>query len=72
MSDDYRYEIIMYWSAEDQTFIAEVPELPGCAADGTTYQEALANVQVIVMEWIETAKELGRQIPQPKGRLMYT
>jgi predicted RNase H-like HicB family nuclease len=72
MSDDYRYEIIMYWSAEDQTFIAEVPELPGCAADGTTYQEALANVQVIIMEWIETAKELGRQIPQPKGRLMYT
>ena len=71
MSDDYRYEIIMYWSAEDQAFIAEVPELPGCAADGATYQEALANVQVIIMEWIETAKELGRQIPQPKGRLMY-
>ena len=71
MSDNYRYEIIMYWSAEDQAFIAEVPELPGCAADGTTYQEALANVQVIIMEWIETAKELGRPIPQPKGRLMY-
>jgi predicted RNase H-like HicB family nuclease len=71
MSDDYRYEIIMYWSEEDQAFIAEVPELPGCAADGTTYQEALANVQVIITEWIETAKELGRPIPQPKGRLLY-
>jgi predicted RNase H-like HicB family nuclease len=71
MSDDYRYEIIMYWSAEDQAVIAEVPELPGCAADGTTYQQALANVQVIIAEWIETAKELGRPIPKPKGRLMY-
>jgi predicted RNase H-like HicB family nuclease len=71
MSDDYRYEIIMYWSEEDQAFIAEVPELPGCAADGTTYQEALANVQVIITEWIETAKELGHPIPKPKGRLMY-
>jgi len=71
MRDDYRYEIIMYWSEEDQAFIAEVPELPGCAADGTTYQEALANVQVIITEWIETAKELGRPIPQPKGRLLY-
>jgi predicted RNase H-like HicB family nuclease len=71
MSDDYRYEIIMYWSEEDQAFIAEVPELPGCAADGTTYQKALANVQVIITEWIETAKELGRPIPKPKGRLMY-
>jgi predicted RNase H-like HicB family nuclease len=71
MSDDYRYEIIMYWSEEDQGFIAEVPELPGCAADGKTYEEALANVQVIITEWIETAKELGRPIPKPKGRLMY-
>jgi predicted RNase H-like HicB family nuclease len=71
MSDNYRYEIIIYWSEEDQAFIAEVPELPGCAADGRTYQEALANVQVIIQEWIETAKELGRPIPQPKGRLMY-
>jgi predicted RNase H-like HicB family nuclease len=71
MSDDYRYEIIMYWSEEDQAFIAEVPELPGCAADGTTYQEALANVQVIITEWIEAAKDLGRPIPQPKGRLLY-
>jgi predicted RNase H-like HicB family nuclease len=71
MSDDYRYEIIMYWSEEDQAVIAEVPELPGCIADGATYQEALANVQVIITEWIDTAKELGRPIPQPRGRLMY-
>ena len=71
MSDDYRYEIIIYWSEEDQAFIAEVPELPGCAADGATYQEALANVQVIITEWLETAKELGRPISKPKGRLMY-
>ena len=66
-----KYEIIIYWSEEDQAFIAEVPELPGCAADGATYQEALANVQVIITEWLETAKELGRPIPKPKGRLMY-
>ena len=71
MSDNYRYEIIMYWSEEDQAFVAEVPELPGCTADGATYQEALANVQVIITEWIDTANELGRAIPQPKGRLMY-
>ena len=71
MSANYRYEIIMYCSEEDQAFIAEVPELPGCAADGGTYQEALANVQIVIHEWIETAKELGRPIPQPKGRLMY-
>lgn len=66
-----KYEVIIYWSDEDQAFIAEVPELPGCAADGATYQEALANVEVIIQEWIDTAKELGRQIPQPKGRLMF-
>jgi predicted RNase H-like HicB family nuclease len=71
MSDDYRYEIIIYWSEEDQAFIAEVPELSGCAADGATYQEALSNVQVIIQEWIETAKELQRPIPEPKGRLMF-
>lgn len=71
MSDNYRYEIIIYWSEEDQAFIAEVPELPGCAADGGTYQEALSDVQVIIQEWIETAKELGRPIPEPKGRLMF-
>jgi predicted RNase H-like HicB family nuclease len=66
-----RYEIILYWSQEDQAFIAEVPELPGCAADGETYQEAVQNVEVIMQEWIETAKELGRSIPEPKGRLMF-
>jgi predicted RNase H-like HicB family nuclease len=71
MNNDYRYEIVMYWSDEDHAFIAEVPELPGCAADGSTYAEALANVDVIIQEWIETARELGREIPEPKGRLMY-
>ncbi|WP_347274968.1 type II toxin-antitoxin system HicB family antitoxin [Candidatus Kuenenia sp.] len=66
-----KYEIIIYWSAEDQSYIAEVPELSGCMADGKTYQEALSNVEVIIQEWIETAKELKRPIPQPKGKLMY-
>lgn len=66
-----RYEVILYWSEEDKAFIAEVPELPGCAADGSTYQEALANVEVVIQEWIETAKELDRTIPHPKGRLMF-
>ena len=68
----HRYEVILYWSDEDKAYIAEVPELPGCAADGPTYQEAIANVEVIIDEWIETAKELGRPVPKPKGRrLMY-
>jgi len=66
-----RYEVIIYWSKEDEAFIADVPELPGCAADGATYQEALSNVEVIIQEWIETARELGRSIPEPKGRLMF-
>ncbi len=66
-----RYEIILYWSQEDHAFIAEVPELPGCAADGETYQEAIQNVEIIMQEWIETAKELGRPIPEPKERLMF-
>lgn len=66
-----KYEIIIYWSNDDQAFIAEVPELPGCMADGTTYQEALANVEVIIQEWLETARELGRPIPEPKGRLLF-
>lgn len=65
------YEIIIYWSDEDGAFVAEVPELPGCMADGKTYQEAVANVEVIVKEWVQTAKELGRPIPQPRGRLMF-
>jgi len=67
----YKYEIIIYWSGDDQAFIAEVPELPACAADGATYQEALANIEVIIQEWIETAKEIGRPIPKPKGRLVF-
>jgi predicted RNase H-like HicB family nuclease len=71
MSADVRYEIILYWSKEDGAFIAEVPELPGCAADGATYEEALANVEVVIREWIETARELGRPIPEPRGRLIY-
>lgn len=66
-----RYEVIIYWSSDDNAFIAEVPELPGCMADGKNYQEALANVEVVIREWIETAKELERPIPQPKGRLVF-
>ncbi|MGA7874502.1 MAG: type II toxin-antitoxin system HicB family antitoxin [Desulfoferrobacter sp.] len=71
MESKFRYEVIIYWSEEDQAFIAEVPELPGCAADGTTYQEAVANAETIIQEWIESAQELGRSIPEPRGRLMY-
>ena len=67
----YRYEVIIYWSSEDEAFVAEVPELPGCMADGKTYREALANAEVTIREWIETAKELGRPIPEPKGRLVF-
>jgi predicted RNase H-like HicB family nuclease len=66
-----RYEIIIYWSDEDGAFIAEVPELAGCMADGATYQEAVSNAEVAIQEWIETAKELGRAIPKPKGRLLF-
>ena len=66
-----RYELIIYWSAEDDAFVVEVPELPGCAADGRTYKEAVANAEVIIREWIETAQELGREIPEPRGRLLY-
>jgi predicted RNase H-like HicB family nuclease len=71
MSNDFKYEVIIYWSEDDQAFIAEAPELAGCAADGRTHAEALTNIQVIIDEWIETAKELGRPIPEPRGRLMY-
>jgi len=67
----YKYEVIVYWSNEDEAFIAEVPELPGCMADGATYEEAIKNVQVVISEWIETAKELKREIPKPKGKLAY-
>lgn len=66
-----KYEVIIYWSDEDEAFIAEVPELPGCAADGPTPEEALANVQRVAREWIETARELGRAVPEPRGRLQY-
>lgn len=71
MSPEYRYEIIIYWSDADQAFIAEVPELPGCAADGPTYREALAAAELVITEWIDTARRLGRQIPVPRGRLLY-
>lgn len=71
MADNVRYEIILYWSKSDQAFLAEVPELPGCAADGATYQEALARGEVVIREWIETARELGRPVPEPRGRLMF-
>ncbi|MFQ5432288.1 MAG: type II toxin-antitoxin system HicB family antitoxin [Nitrospinota bacterium] len=67
----YKYEVVIYWSKEDSFYIAEVPELPGCMADGKTYEEALKNAQIVVGEWLETAKSLGRKIPRPKGKLMY-
>lgn len=66
-----KYERIIYWSDDDEKWIVEVPELPGCIADGTTPQEALANVEIIIEEWIETAKEIGREIPEHRGRLLY-
>ena len=66
-----KYEVIIYWSDEDQAFIAEVPELPGCVADGETYQEALQNLEIIMQEWIETANAVGHPIPQPKGRSIF-
>ena len=69
--DPLRFEVIIYWSADNGAFIAEVPELPGCAADGPTPSDALANVDVVAREWIETARELGREIPTPKGRLIF-
>jgi predicted RNase H-like HicB family nuclease len=65
-----RYEMIIYWSEPDGAFIAEVPELPGCMADGSTYAEAVANAEIVIGQWIETARELGRPIPEPRGRLM--
>ncbi len=67
----YKYERIVYWSGEDNAFIVEVPELPGCMADGSTIEEAMKNTDVIISEWLEVAKERGQEIPQPKGRLMY-
>ncbi len=67
----FKYEVIVYWSKEDEAYIAEIPELPGCMADGVTYEEALKNAQVVISEWIETAASLGREIPSPKGKLTY-
>lgn len=67
----HKYERIIFWSEEDGSWLVDVPELPGCMADGDTPAEALANVEIVISEWIETARELGRAIPQPKGRLMY-
>jgi predicted RNase H-like HicB family nuclease len=69
--NSYKYEIIIYWSKQDEAFLAKVPELAGCMADGKTYQEALENVEIIISEWIETAKNLGRNIPTPKVKLKY-
>lgn len=66
-----KYEMIIYWSEEDQAYIVEVPELAGCMADGNSYQEAVNNAEQVIAEWIETATELGRHIPEPKGRLLY-
>lgn len=68
---DWKYELIVYWSQEDEAYIVEVPELPGCMADGPTYQQAVSNAEVVIGEWIETAKELGRAVPEPRGKLMY-
>jgi predicted RNase H-like HicB family nuclease len=66
-----KYELIIYWSEAEQAFIVEVPKLPGCAADGETYQEAVQNVEVVIQEWLEIAQELGRPTPEPKGRLLF-
>ena len=66
-----KYEIIIYWGEEDKAFIAEVPKLAGCMADGETYREALANAEIIIQEWLETAQDLGRKIPEPKDRLVF-
>lgn len=71
MASKWKYEIIIYWSDEDEAYVAEVPELAGCAADGTTYKQALSNAEVVIREWIETARELGRPVPVPKGHLLY-
>jgi predicted RNase H-like HicB family nuclease len=67
----YRYELIIFWSEEDKRYLVEVPELPGCMADGVTYQEAIKNAEIVISEWIDTAQSAGREIPQPKGRLAY-
>jgi predicted RNase H-like HicB family nuclease len=72
MPTESRYEVVLYWSRKDSAFIAEAPELPGCAADGATRQEALVAIERVIREWIETARELGRPVPKPRGRLLPT
>jgi predicted RNase H-like HicB family nuclease len=67
----HKYELIIFWSEEDGRYVVEVPELPGCMADGESYEEAIKNANIIISEWIETARDLGREIPHPKGRLIY-
>ena len=71
MQEDIKYELVVYWSEDDGAYIVDVPELPGCMADGKTYKEAIQNALVVIEEWMETARELGRSIPTPKGRLIY-
>ena len=68
---NYKYEVIIYWSNEDGAYIAEVPELSGCMADGVSYEEALRNVGTVIDEWVETARDLNRPVPEPRGKLMY-
>jgi len=67
----YKYELIIYWSSDDDSYIVEIPELPGCMADGSSYQEAIENAEKVIGEWIETARHIGRTVPNPKGRLIY-
>ncbi|VVB89751.1 HicB_like antitoxin of bacterial toxin-antitoxin system [uncultured archaeon] len=71
MKEDIKYEMVVYWSEDDDAYIVEVPELPGCMADGRTYDEVIRNSLTVIKEWIDVAKELGREIPKPKGRLIY-
>jgi predicted RNase H-like HicB family nuclease len=71
MNADYRFEIVIYWSETDRSFIAEVPDLAGCRGDGPTHAEALRHVELVIDQWIETARALGREIPRPRGRLLH-
>ncbi|HNW51984.1 MAG TPA: type II toxin-antitoxin system HicB family antitoxin [Prolixibacteraceae bacterium] len=71
MNNHFKYELIIYWSEKDNSFIVEVPELPGCMADGKSYTEAVLNADLVISEWIETARSLNRPIPEPRGRLLY-
>jgi len=71
LNSKYKYELIIYWSNDDESFIVEVPELPGCMADGSSYEEAIKNAQVVIKEWMDVAKDEGRKIPLPKGKTLY-